>query len=75
MQQFAWLDLFGGRWLLLNGSHKYPARSWDDEEMALADLIDEGWTIIESSPKRRSRRLSSKSRRRSRGYAMTRTIH
>jgi len=70
--QFAWLDLFGGRWLLLDGNLKYPARSWLDEEVALTQLKEEGWTI--SGP-HRERLSRQKSRRRSYGYAMKRTVH
>jgi hypothetical protein len=69
--QFAWLDLFGGRWLLLDGNLKYPARSWANEEAALAELKEEGWTI--SAPRRK--RLRKNSNRRRYGYAMMRTIH
>jgi hypothetical protein len=72
MYQFAWLDLFGGRWLLLNGNLKYPARSWADEKVALADLREEGWII--TGPHRR--RLSKKNSQHSNyGYVVVRTIH
>ncbi len=70
--EFAWLDVFGGRWLLLNENLKYPARSWADENAALAELIEEGWTI--TGPHRK--RLSLiKPKQRGRGYAIMRTIH
>lgn len=65
--QFAWLDLFGGRWLLLDGNLKYPARSWSNEEAALAQLREEGWTV---KPVRRRR-----SQKKSCGYAAMRTVH
>jgi hypothetical protein len=70
--EFAWLDLFGGRWLLLNGDLQYPARSWADEDAALAQLEEEGWII--TGPHRKQLSMI-KQRRRSRGYAMTRTVH
>jgi hypothetical protein len=72
MRQFAWLDLFGGKWLFLNGNLKYPARSWTDENVALAELQEEGWLIV---GQRRRRRSMNNPRQRSYGYAMTRTIH
>ena len=72
MYQFAWLDLFAGRWLLLNGDLKYPARSWANEKAALADLREEGWTI--TGPHRK-RPLKNNSRSRSYGYAMKRILH
>ena len=70
--QFAWLDVFGGRWLLLDSNLKYPARSWADEGVALAELREEGWTIkphLKRFPKR------MRSSRRSYGYAMMRAVH
>jgi len=70
--QFAWLDLFGGRWLLLNEDLQYPARSWADEEVAIAQLREEGWKIAGPYRKRLS---MTKPRRRSRGYAMMRVVH
>ncbi len=70
--QFAWLDLFGGRWLLLNGNLKYPARSWKDEKTALEELREEGWTI--TGPQRKYFR-GKKSSRKNYGYAMMRTVH
>jgi hypothetical protein len=70
--EFAWLDIFGGKWFLLNGNFKYSARSWEDEEIALAELREEGWTIAVPHRKRLPVR---KPRRRICGYAMMRTIH
>jgi hypothetical protein len=70
--EFAWLDHFGGRWVLLNGDLQYPARSWTNEEAALAQLQEEGWTIEGPHRKRTS---MTKPHRKSRGYAMTRTVH
>lgn len=64
--EFAWLDLFEGKWLLLNGKYKYPARSWTDEKAALEQLKQEGWTIT---------RLSRRSRYRNQAYAVVRTVH
>ncbi len=66
--QFAWLDLLGGRWLLLNGNLQCPARSWSDVEVALSELKEEGWKI--AGPRRRRSRKSEQ-----RGYAMVRTVH
>jgi hypothetical protein len=72
VNQFAWLDFFEGRWLLLNGNIRYPARSWSNEDTALAVLRDEGWTIAgplgKRAPKKRSKRTSY-------GYALMRTVH
>jgi hypothetical protein len=72
MHQFAWLELFGGNWLLLNDNSKYPARSWVDKYAALAELEEEGWTIAGPFRKRLS---MTKPRHRSCGYAMMRTVH
>ncbi len=70
-RQFAWLDRFGEKWLLLDGNVKYPARSWATRKMALAELKEEGWTIQPlMKPVPRGMR-----RRSARGYAMVRTIH
>jgi len=67
--QYGWLDLLGGRWLLLTGNLNVPARSWTDKEIALAQLTEEGWTIAATHPKRRF------TRHRTFGYVMRRTIH
>lgn len=64
--EFAWLDLFEDKWLLLNGNHKCAARSWRDEKAALEQLKEEGWRIT---------RLSRKSRYGNQAYAVMRTIH
>jgi len=66
--QFAWLDHYGERWLLLNGNLRYPARSWTDKNAALAELRQEGWTM---KPLVKRRSLKS----RIFGYAMMRTVH
>ena len=74
--QFAWLDLFGGKWILLDGNFKYPARSWPDENLALAQLREEGWTIAGPYRNRHSIRLATNDPgRKYRGYAMKRTVH
>jgi len=70
--QYGWLDLFGGRWLLLTGNLNLPARSWMDKKIALAELTEEGWTIAGPPPKRRSAKNLGQ---RTYGYVMTRTIH
>jgi hypothetical protein len=70
--EFAWLDLFGRKWFLLNGNFNYTARSWTDEEVALAQLREEGWTIAGPHRKRLS---MMKPQDRNRGYAMMRTVH
>lgn len=66
--QFAWLDLFGGRWLLLDANLKYPARSWVDKAVALAELQEEGWKIKPVRKRRNARQETV-------GYAMMRTVH
>jgi len=72
MHQFAWLELFGGNCLLLNEHSKYPARSWVDKHIALAELEEEGWKIAGPYWKRLS---MAKPRHRSCGYAMMRTVY
>jgi hypothetical protein len=42
MCQHAWLDLYGGMWLLLTGNPQEPAQSWVDKDTALADPQEEG---------------------------------
>ena len=74
--QYAWLNLFGGKWVLLDGNLKHPARSWPDENLALAQLKEEGWTISGSHQKHPSNLTSmNRPKRKSRGYTMTRTVH
>lgn len=69
--QFAWLDRFGEKWLLLDGNVKYPARCWANRNLALAELKEEGWTI---KPLRKPISRGNP-RKRIQGYAMVRTIH
>lgn len=66
--QFAWLDHYGEKWLLLNKFSKYPVRSWTDIKAALAELRGEGWTM-KPLVRRQAHRL------RIFGYAMMRTVH
>lgn len=74
--QFAWLDLFGGKWILLDGNFKYPARTWQDENAALSQLKEEGWVISRTFRKRLSKNKSMANLRgKSHGYAMMRTVH
>ena len=71
MPQFAWLELVEDTWLLLNNNFKYPARTWMDRNVALAELREEGWTV----KPHRKRRAVTDPKQKIRGYAMMRTIH
>ncbi len=54
---YAWLEFHRGFWLLLTVDAKLPmkgARRWTDEKTALADLMDEGWTVSGAYPRRTS---------------------
>jgi hypothetical protein len=73
MNEYAWLDLYGGIWLLLTGKTDEKARKWVDKNVALAELREEGWTITGPHPKRLS--IKQDPRKRIYGYAMTRTVH
>jgi hypothetical protein len=73
MLEVAWLSFLRGEWLLVTGNDERDIRKWEDKELALRDLSDEGWTIISSQPERpgarRNRRLKFP------GYCLRRTIH
>lgn len=57
---------------LLTGDLRDPVRSWVDEEIALARMKEEVWTLTGPHP----RWLPLiKSRQRGRGYAMMRVVH
>jgi hypothetical protein len=73
MRQYAWLDFYEGRWLLLAGNLRDPVRSWVDKDVALAQLKEEGWKITGPHPKRLS--VKQNSRQRIYGYAMMRIVH
>jgi len=67
----AWLGRLNVEWLLVTGEHEKDMRKWADRELALRDLIDEGWTVTRprlNAPgfPRRPRFL---------GYCLRRTIH
>lgn len=69
--QSGWLNLLGGRWLLLTGNSQYPVRTWSSRDAALEELEREGWTI--AGPRRRH--ASNLKGIKAYGYVMTRTIH
>ncbi len=73
MRQYAWLDLYGGMWLLLTGKPNEPVRRWADKDSALAELREEGWTITGPPPKRFL--IKQDPRQRIYGYGLTRTVH
>ena len=72
MRQYAWLDLHGGVWLLVTANPNEPSRRRTDEDAALAELKEEGWTITGPHPKRLL--IKQHPRQRLCGYELTRTV-
>jgi len=73
MPQYACLELCKGTWHLLTDKPEEPAREWADQQVALADLWEEGWTVIALYLKQP--RVTRKTKRRFRGYGLMRTVH
>jgi len=73
MPQYACLELYRGTWHLLTDNPEEPAREWADQEVALADLCEEGWTVIELCLKQP--RVRRRTRRRFREYGLMRTVN
>ena len=49
MHQYAWLELDGGVWHLVEDLCADPnesTRRWSDGECALSDLMEEGWAVV-----------------------------
>ncbi len=71
MQELAWLGRLNGEWLLVTGERETDMRKWADRELALRDLIDEGWTV--TMPRLKAHGFPRHPR--FLGYCLRRTIH
>lgn len=76
MRRYAWLELDKGMWHLLTHLDAEAAEStrrWADEQRALEELMEEGWTIVRPYPDRLPRWRGEQERLC--GYGLTRTVH
>lgn len=76
MPQYAWLELYRGKWYLVTGVKDEPVqagRNWIDKEKAFAELSDEGWKITGPYPNGISIKLDL--RKQFYGYSLIRTVH
>ena len=74
MHRYAWLEHEGGLWHFLTDLFADPRKSnrrWSDQQRALDELMEEGWTVV-----RPYRRLATEqaSGNRIHGYGLMRTI-
>ena len=75
-QQFAWLELHKGRWYLLTDIQREAVsarRKWTDQNAAISELMEEGWTISGFYPNELSKQLNLGDKYQ--GYLLIRTIH
>jgi len=73
MRQLAWLDFHGGLWHLVTSNVHDVDRKWTNRELALADLISEGWII--DGPHGKQPTIKHDADRHFYGYALRRTVH
>ncbi len=76
MRRYAWLEFESGMWHLLTHLDAEAAestRKWSDEQRALEELMEEGWTIVSPYPNRLS--TWRESAEQLFGYGLTRTVH
>ena len=69
MHQYAWLELHEGMWHLLTdvrSKHNEVSRKWVDKDIAITELMQEGWTI--TGPYRNWLSIKLKSNRDSMGW-------
>jgi hypothetical protein len=74
--RYAWLEHEDGMWHFLTSLFADPSEStrrWSDQQCALDELINEGWTIIRPYPEPLSANRNSESCLC--GYGLVRTIH
>lgn len=76
MRRYAWLELDKGMWHLLthlDADAGESTRQWTDEQRALEDLTEEGWTIVRPYPEMLP--IWQDQGERLVGYGLTRTLH
>ena len=73
MDQKALLVLDENEWLLITDDHD-PARVWQDEQAALAELKQDGWSIEVGSSTLHAE-VPGVPARRVRGYVLRRSVH
>ncbi len=55
MQRYAWLEFDKGMWHFLTNLYARPGestRQWSDRQLAIAELMKEGWDIVRAYPER-----------------------
>ena len=75
-RQFAWLELYKGMWHLLTDikSESVDAsQKWTDRDVAITELLAEGWTISGQYPNWLSDKLDLGNKYQ--GFGLMRTIH
>jgi hypothetical protein len=65
--QYAWLEQNEGFWRFFIDNTKQEVRRWEDEDIALKELLNEGWII--TGPYTAEHDLCA------RGYGLNRNIH
>ena len=65
--QYAWLECDKGFWCLFSEKLREEQRRWEDEDLALKELQEEGWRIAAL--------YLTERRTRFRAYGLNRSIH
>jgi hypothetical protein len=76
MHRYAWLEHEDGNWHFLTNLFADPGastRKWSDEQRALDELKNEGWTIVRPYPEKTL--TEQQSGNGLFGYGLVRTIH
>jgi hypothetical protein len=76
MHRYAWLEHEDGKWHFLTSLYADPeesTRRWSDEQHALDELMDEGWTVVRPYPEKPL--TGRQSGNCLFGYGLVRTIH
>ena len=73
MEQKALLVLDGGEWLLITDDDD-PERVWQDEQRALAELEQGGWSV-EVGPSMLHAEVAGQPGREVTGYVLRRSVH
>jgi hypothetical protein len=75
MHRYAWLEHDGGLWHFLTDLFADPRdsnRRWSDQQRALDELLEEGWTVIRPYPGRPATKQTPQDK--IHGYGLMRTI-
>jgi len=76
MNKYAWLEHDDGMWHFLTNLYSDPmesSRKWCDEQLALDELMEEGWTVVRPYPKKLP--MPQQFGNSECGYGLMRTIH